>query len=136
MRRSPADRWSYRATSFVQAKQQLTEYFSGERHQFSLLLDLQGTPFQQQVWSALQTIPYGTTCSYSDVARTIDRPKAVQAVGNANSSNPIPIIIPCHRVIAKDGSLSGFGGGSEIKLFLLQLEQQFYEPKTRNFIRR
>jgi len=105
-----------------QAAVQLQEYFRGERRGFDLQLDLQGTPFQQKVWKALMAIPYGETRSYRDIAREINCPKGFRAVGQANGSNPIPIIIPCHRVVASDGSLGGYSGGLEIKKALLALE--------------
>ncbi|HEX4205739.1 MAG TPA: methylated-DNA--[protein]-cysteine S-methyltransferase [Ktedonobacteraceae bacterium] len=101
---------------------QLTEYLRGERSEFTLPLDLRGTPFQVDVWNALRRIPYGETRSYSDIAQDVDRVKAVRAVGAANGANPIPVIIPCHRVIGKDGSLTGYGGGLPVKAELLRLE--------------
>ncbi|WP_258359051.1 methylated-DNA--[protein]-cysteine S-methyltransferase [Moorella sulfitireducens] len=101
---------------------QLDDYFNGRRFAFSLPLDLYGTPFQVAVWSALQRIPYGATCSYSYIAGSIDRPSAVRAVGQAIGRNPVGIIIPCHRVIGKDGRLVGFGGGLSIKEWLLNFE--------------
>ena len=103
---------------------QLDAYFSGSLREFDLPLDPQGTEFQLEVWSALRDIPYGQTASYGDVARRIGRPDAVRAVGAANGQNPIPIVIPCHRVIGADGSLTGYGGGLEIKRALLALEGQ------------
>jgi len=101
---------------------QLHEYFRGERRDFDLPLAPRGTEFQQDVWRALQRIPYGATRSYSDIAREIGRPAAVRAVGAANGANPIPIVIPCHRVVGSNGSLTGFGGGIETKRWLLALE--------------
>ena len=101
---------------------QLRAYFSGELHHFDLLLALAGTEFQQRVWRALQTIPYGQTRSYGQIAAQIEAPRAVRAVGAANGSNPIPIIVPCHRVIGASGDLVGFGGGLDWKRFLLTLE--------------
>ena len=101
---------------------QLKEYFAGERSEFDLPLNAAGTDFQHSVWTALTRIPCGELRSYSDIAREIDRPKAVRAVGAANGRNPIPIIVPCHRVIGSDGSLTGFAGGLEIKKKLLMLE--------------
>lgn len=105
-------------------RRQLQEYFAGARRQFDLVLCPAGTPFQQAVWRALQAIPYGATCSYGDIARAIGRPKAVRAVGAANGRNPIPIVVPCHRVIGGDGSLTGYGGGLPRKRALLELERQ------------
>lgn len=101
---------------------QLREYFAGQRREFDLPLAARGTPFQRSVWSALCAIPYGELRSYRDIARAIDRPKAVRAVGAANSRNPLPIVVPCHRVIGSDGSLTGYAGGLGIKTRLLQLE--------------
>ena len=107
---------------FADAAAQLAEYFSGKRRAFDLELAPSGTAFQLSVLRALQTIPYGETRSYADIARYIGRPAAVRAVGAANGRNPLPIVIPCHRVIGADGSLTGFGGGLETKRFLLELE--------------
>ncbi|MGB9859132.1 MAG: methylated-DNA--[protein]-cysteine S-methyltransferase [Moorellaceae bacterium] len=101
---------------------QLEEYFCGKRRIFEVALDLRGTPFQLAVWHALRTIPYGTTCSYGDLARGIGKPKATRAVGRAIGSNPVGIIVPCHRVIGARGDLRGFGGGLDIKEKLLRLE--------------
>jgi len=101
---------------------QLDEYFAGERHHFDLPLAPEGTDFQRTVWHALARIPYGDTCSYAQLANTIGQPSAVRAVGAANGRNPIPIILPCHRVIGADGALTGFGGGLPTKRFLLELE--------------
>lgn len=101
---------------------QLEEYFSGARLQFDLTLDVKGTAFQQQVWQALQQIPYGQVASYRDIATSINNPKAVRAVGAANGKNPVSIIVPCHRVIGANGSLTGYAGGLERKQHLLQLE--------------
>ncbi|MFX0052675.1 MAG: methylated-DNA--[protein]-cysteine S-methyltransferase [Candidatus Hodarchaeota archaeon] len=101
---------------------QLKEYTKGERQQFDCQLDLQGTQFQKEVWRTLIKIPYGTTRSYSWVANQIKKPKSIRAVGLANGNNPIPIIIPCHRVIGKNGKLIGYGGGIPLKKKLLELE--------------
>jgi len=101
---------------------QLTEYFAGQRQAFSLPLNAGGTIFQNEVWSALTDIPFGELRSYSDIACAIGRPKAVRAVGAANGRNPLPIIVPCHRVIGSNGSLTGFAGGIPLKTKLLQLE--------------
>lgn len=106
----------------VCAMKQLGEYFSGERTHFELPITAKGTLFQQRVWDALMKIPYGETWSYQDIANEIDNPKAVRAVGLANGKNPISIIVPCHRVIGKNGKLTGYAGGIEIKEKLLQLE--------------
>ena len=101
---------------------QLREYFSRLRREFDLPLDLRGTPFQQQVWRELRKVPYGQTVSYGELARRVGRPGAARAVGQAVGANPIPIIVPCHRVVGADGSLVGYGGGLEIKSALLRLE--------------
>lgn len=101
---------------------QLTEYFAGERQAFNLPLNAGGTIFQNEVWSALADIPFGELRSYSDIATAIGRPKAVRAVGAANGRNPLPIIVPCHRVIGSNGSLTGFAGGIPLKTKLLELE--------------
>lgn len=105
-----------------EAERQLTEYFAGRRREFDLPLAPAGTPFQREVWDALRTIPYGRTCSYGDIARAVGRPKACRAVGMANNRNPLPIVIPCHRVVGASGSLTGYGGGLDIKAMLLKLE--------------
>ena len=107
----------------LKVKQQLEQYFAGQRQQFNLPLDFQGTDFQQQVWRALLTIPYGETRSYKDIALQIGNEKAVRAVGAANGRNPISIIAPCHRVIGSGGALVGFAGGLDKKQILLSLEQ-------------
>ena len=102
---------------------QLTAYFEGQIREFSVPLDLRGTPFQLQVWNSLRTIPYGETRSYAQVAMAISRPRAVRAVGAANGQNPIPILVPCHRVVGSNGALVGYGGGLDTKRFLLDLER-------------
>jgi methylated-DNA-[protein]-cysteine S-methyltransferase len=114
--------WERRADCFPDAQAQILEYFQGKRHVFDLKLAPSGTDFQLAVLAALQTIPSGETRSYLDIANQIGRPKAVRAVGAANARNPLPIVIPCHRVIGADGSLTGFGGGLAAKRFLLELE--------------
>jgi methylated-DNA-[protein]-cysteine S-methyltransferase len=105
-----------------EAERQLREYFAGEREVFTVPLRPAGTPFQLSVWRALEEIPYGRTRTYSDIARAIGRPTATRAVGAANGQNPLPIFVPCHRVIGSNGSLTGFGGGLDVKLALLRLE--------------
>jgi O-6-methylguanine DNA methyltransferase len=105
-----------------QAVDQLERYFAGERVQFTCLLDLHGTPFQLKVWNTLTCIPYGETRSYAEIAREIEHPNAVRAVGAANGANPVAIIVPCHRVIGSNGSLTGYGGGLPTKAWLLALE--------------
>jgi methylated-DNA-[protein]-cysteine S-methyltransferase len=107
------------------AAAQIEEYLNGKRKKFSLPLAMHGTPFQMDVWQALQSIPYGETRSYKEIAEFVNRPKAVRAVGMANHRNPISIIVPCHRVIGHDGSLTGYGGGLPLKRRLLELEQSF-----------
>jgi methylated-DNA-[protein]-cysteine S-methyltransferase len=102
---------------------QIKEYLNGKRKKFSLPLAMHGTPFQMDVWKVLQNIPYGETRSYKQIAECVHRPKAVRAVGMANHRNPISIIVPCHRVIGHDGSLTGYGGGLPLKKYLLELEQ-------------
>ena len=110
-----------------QAKQELTDYFAGELKQFSVPLDWQGTDFQQSVWEALTHIPYGETVSYADIARAIGRPKSARPTGGAVGANPLPIIVPCHRVIGSDQTLTGFTGGLNIKVALLELEGRLIE---------
>ena len=114
--------WERSDEHFAVVTEELREYFAGQRRGFDLPLHLSGTPFQLAVWAKLQEIPYGTTVSYADLALAIGRPKAVRAVGAANGQNPVPIVVPCHRVIGKDGSLTGYGGGLEIKATLLRIE--------------
>ncbi len=107
------------------ALKQMNEYFSGERKKFDLPLYFEGTEFQKSVWNELRKIPYGTTVSYKDIAEGIKNEKAVRAVGNANNKNKIMIIVPCHRVIGKNGKLVGFAGGLDKKEFLLEHEKKF-----------
>lgn len=114
--------WINDAAPLAYAIKPLQSYFSGEAVEFDVPLALDGTPFQLSVWAALQTISYGHTVSYGDIARMIGQPGASRAVGMANNKNPIPIIVPCHRVIGTDGSLTGFGGGLPAKTTLLQME--------------
>ena len=102
---------------------QILEYLEGKRVDFELTLDLRGTPFQKRVWAELLRIPYGETQSYADVARAIGKPRAMRAVGTANGANPIPLVVPCHRVIASDGTLGGYGGGLDLKRQLLAMER-------------
>lgn len=115
--------WILDDRAFPEAVEQLAAYFAGELQQFDLRLEFQGTPFQQKVWEALRTIPYGETRSYGDIALQIGNPTAFRAVGLANGHNPIAVIVPCHRVIGANGSLTGFGGGLDRKRMLLALEQ-------------
>ncbi|WP_198411308.1 methylated-DNA--[protein]-cysteine S-methyltransferase [Marinimicrobium alkaliphilum] len=116
--------WQRDDGRFRDCARQLSEYFSGRRRAFDLPLAAEGTEFQRRVWSALRTIPYGETCSYGDIARAIDSPKASRAVGAAAGANPIAIVVPCHRVIGTSGKLVGFAGGLSIKSQLLQLESR------------
>lgn len=104
--------------------EQLSDYFAGKRVDFDIPLDANGTAFQHQVWQALINIPYGETCSYSAIAHQIDNPKAVRAVGAANGRNPIPVIVPCHRVIGSSGQLTGYAGGLDIKVWLIEHEKK------------
>jgi O-6-methylguanine DNA methyltransferase len=107
------------------AERQLREYAAGERSDFDLPLDMEGSEFQIEVWQALRKIPYGETRSYRDIARAVNRPKGFQAIGQANTRNPLPIIVPCHRVIAVDGGMGGYGGGLERKRILLETENRY-----------
>ncbi|MFW6091792.1 MAG: methylated-DNA--[protein]-cysteine S-methyltransferase, partial [Actinomycetota bacterium] len=108
--------------ALAEVRRQLDEYFAGERTVFDVPLNPSGTPFQLRVWEALREIPYGTVCSYGELAGRLGSPGASRAVGLANGRNPIPIIVPCHRVIGASGALTGYGGGLERKRFLLDLE--------------
>ena len=120
----PGVDWKPDKEPFAEVIRQLRAYFRGELKEFDLPLAMEGTEFQLRVWNALRTIPYGETVTYSQLAERIGNPKAVRAVGLANGSNPIPIIVPCHRVIGSDGSLTGFGGGLSTKKMLLELENK------------
>lgn len=111
-------------TGFDVVIRQLTEYFEGERTDFTVPLELGGTPFQRQVWDALRSIPYGQTWSYRDLAEELGRPSAVRAVAAANGKNPVSIVVPCHRVIGSDGALTGYAGGVDRKRFLLERERR------------
>jgi methylated-DNA-[protein]-cysteine S-methyltransferase len=124
MRRDPEPDWIYNEKPFARVGEQLKQYFAGKRKVFDVPLNVSGTEFQVQVLRELQEIPYGETTSYGDIAKRIGRPKAVRAVGAANGRNPIPIIIPCHRVIGSSGDLTGFGGGLDTKAALLRLEAE------------
>jgi methylated-DNA-[protein]-cysteine S-methyltransferase len=104
--------------------EQLTEYFQGKRTRFDLQLDVEGTPFQKAVWGELLRIPYGETRTYGEIAKAIGRPGAARAVGMANHDNPIAVVIPCHRVIGRDGSLTGYAGGVHLKARLLSIERR------------
>ncbi len=120
--------WVRNDTAFADAAEQLEEYFAGERTEFDLELNLVGTAFQRRVWAALSTIPYGQTRSYGQIAAQLGTPKASRAVGLANGHNPIGIIVPCHRVIGANGSLTGYGGGLNRKRVLLDMEKQKASP--------
>jgi len=122
MRREPEEDWIFIEKLFAETCRQLAEYFDGQRTEFDIDLKPTGTEFQLKVLDELRGIPYGTTCSYSDIAERIGHPKAVRAVGAAIGRNPIAIIIPCHRVIGASGDLTGFGGGLPTKEALLRLE--------------
>lgn len=117
-----SDGWVHSPHKLAEVRRQLEEYFAGERMTFELLLKPIGTDFQQSVWQALTTITYAQTASYGQISRQIERPKASRAVGAANGRNPIPIIIPCHRVIGSNGTLTGFAGGLAAKQWLLEHE--------------
>lgn len=115
---------------FIPVITQLTEYFQGKRQQFTINFDLYGTAFQQKTWQTLRTIPYGETRSYKEIAQCIGAPKAVRAIGQANNQNPVPILIPCHRVVGSNGALVGYNGGIDKKVYLLQLEKENITEKT------
>ena len=121
-RHRPGPDWRLDSSQFAEVRRQLDAYFAGQLTEFEVPLATGGTPFEQRVWNALRRIGYGTTVSYRDIARRIGQATACRAVGMANGRNPIPIIIPCHRVIGADGSLTGYGGGLEAKRWLLELE--------------
>jgi methylated-DNA-[protein]-cysteine S-methyltransferase len=114
--------WRRADEPFADVRRQLSEYFDGERLEFDVPLAMAGTSFQRRVWDELRGIPYGHTMSYGEVARRLGRPSASRAVGLANGRNPVAVIVPCHRVIGSDGSLTGYGGGLERKRLLLDLE--------------
>ena len=114
----------------AETKTQLKEYFKGQRETFDLPLDPLGTGFQKKVWKALSRIPFGVTKSYGQLAKSIQNPNASRAVGAANGKNPLSIVVPCHRVIASSGKLTGFAGGLEVKKYLLDLEKQFHTPSV------
>ena len=111
-------------TVLDRAQRQLEEYFSGRRREFDIPMDMGGTDFQRKCWQALTEIPYGETRSYSDIALQVGSPKGVRAVGMANHVNPIPIIVPCHRVVGKNGSLTGYAGGLDMKTWLIEHEKR------------
>jgi methylated-DNA-[protein]-cysteine S-methyltransferase len=117
-----ASDWTEVTAPFAYVRAQLEEYFTGERTSFDVSLAPKGAPFELEVWRALEEIPYGETVSYGEIARRVGQPTAARAVGTANGRNPISVIVPCHRVIGADGSLTGYGGGLERKRLLLELE--------------
>jgi methylated-DNA-[protein]-cysteine S-methyltransferase len=119
---APEPGWKRDERALGEATDQLRAYFAGERRHFELELAPVGTPFQRQVWRLLAELPYGTTTSYGSLARALGKPGAARAVGAANGRNPLPIVLPCHRVVGADGSLTGFGGGLEAKRWLLRHE--------------
>lgn len=123
-KKAPDPAWKHDPSKLHFARKQLEEYFAGDRKTFDLPLHPLGTDFQVTVWQALANIPYGATISYGELARRIGQPQAVRAVGAANGRNPLPIVLPCHRVIGSDGSLTGFGGGLPTKRFLLAMEDR------------
>ncbi len=114
--------WIENRERLLRYEEEVTNYFHGELREFSLPLDLRGTPFQIRCWEALRRIPYGQSRSYADIAREVGSPRAFRAVGQANHNNPVAIVVPCHRVVGAGGSLTGYGGGLEIKEKLLRLE--------------
>lgn len=118
------DDWHYAPDALPEAREQLLQFLHGERNSFDLVLAPRGTPFQLRVWQALALIPFGQTWSYLQLAQHLGKPSATRAVGAANGRNPLPIILPCHRVIGSNGALTGFGGGLETKAALLRLEQR------------
>jgi O-6-methylguanine DNA methyltransferase len=120
--RKPKAEWEESPEATRLYVRELNEYFAGDRHEFTFPLDLRGTEFQVKCWRALLDIPYGETRTYADIARAVGQPKGFRAVGLANNRNPIAIVVPCHRVIASDGTLCGYGGGLDVKQKLLELE--------------
>lgn len=118
----PRSGWARDDAMFAEAKQQLRDYFDGVRTDFTFPVAMDGTDLQKACWTALRAVPFGETVSYGELARRVGRPKASRAVGAANHANPLPIVVPCHRVIGSDRSLTGFGGGLETKQKLLALE--------------
>lgn len=125
--------WQLNSSKLSEIKEQLDSYFNKELKQFNLILDPNGTAFQKQIWEKLQEIPYGKIKSYQDIANSINKAKACRAVGMANSLNPIPIIIPCHRVIGKNGKLTGYAGGLDNKAKLLQLENIEFKSDSKQY---
>lgn len=128
---TPRQDWQLVDDAFPDVTQQLKEYFAGQRESFSVALLPTGTDFQTAVWCALREIPYGQTRTYTQIAEMIGRPRAVRAVGAANGANPLPILVPCHRVIGANGSLTGFGGGLAAKSYLLGLESAKWQTDAK-----
>ncbi len=128
--RQPEAGWQADGSPLREVIHQLEEYFSGRLRRFDLVLEPEGSPFQRTVWKALCDIPYGATASYGEIAHRVGKPKAVRAVGGANGRNPIPIVIPCHRVIGSNGRLTGYGGGLPVKEFLLAMERRNCEARA------
>ena len=116
--------WIFNRDFFRDVEKQIQEYMEGKRDKFEVKIHPEGTDFQQKVWQALQDIPYGALRSYGEIAKAVGNPKAARAVGAANGKNPIPLIIPCHRVVGSDGTMTGFGSGIDIKEKLIQLERR------------
>ncbi len=119
-----APRKPERSSLVALALDQIAEYLDGQRREFDLPLDVRGTEFQRRMWAAVAGIPYGETRTYAEVAAVIGKPKAVRAVGAANGANPLPLVVPCHRVVGSDGSLTGYGGGLDVKRKLLEMESK------------
>lgn len=130
--RRPGELWTRSARQVAPVIAELNDYFAGKRRRFSTPLDLRGTDFQLRCWHALLDIPYGQTITYAELARRVGSPRGFRAVGMANHDNPVAIIVPCHRVVASDGTLGGYGGGLEIKRALLELEGAL--PRTLNLL--
>jgi methylated-DNA-[protein]-cysteine S-methyltransferase len=120
--------WRQEPEAFAEPQRQLEQYFTGRRETFELPLSMQGTPFQRSVWSALCEIGYGQTASYGEIARRVGQPGAARAVGITNARNPVAIVVPCHRVIGANGTLTGYGGGLQRKRYLLDLERAASQP--------
>lgn len=127
-RRAGGARWELSPAALARPAIELDEYFRGRRRRFDIPLDIRGTAFEQDVWRAVSRIPYGQTRSYQDIAAAVGRPRALRAVGLANRRNPLPLVIPCHRVIGKQGQLTGYAGGLPLKAELLALEQTGAPP--------
>jgi O-6-methylguanine DNA methyltransferase len=131
-RRRPDETWTRSSRHVAPVLAELHDYFAGKSHGFSTALDLRGTDFQLRCWRALLEIPYGQTITYAELARRVGSPRGFRAVGMANHDNPVAIVVPCHRVLASDGTLGGYGGGLEIKRALLELEGAL--PRTLNLL--